>query len=235
MGDKDLEYSDTVKYLGILLDRKLTFGAHIRDTAKKATRLLHCYKTSVGQLWGPSLFLMRWILKVTYKVIVWANKATHFKKQLDRVHRLVLLAMAHVHRSTPTTGVDAILDVMPLDLFVQSVAVQAVCRVQGKNQSRWNGIGCDCLGGHLFWSNQLLKQVDLGGGCTNTEKRAIEGLFHDRWKVRWKHLTTCGQTKYWMDIPSSIGIATAWTIQPSVLFFRPRPSQVIATLTITIT
>ncbi len=50
MANRDLIYSDTVKYLGILLDSKLTFGPHIREKVKKATRLLYCFKTSVGQL-----------------------------------------------------------------------------------------------------------------------------------------------------------------------------------------
>ncbi len=56
MGIHDLDYSDTVRYLGILLDGKLTFGPHIREKAKKAIRLLYQFRTSIGQLWGPSPF-----------------------------------------------------------------------------------------------------------------------------------------------------------------------------------
>ncbi len=42
----------------------------------------------MGQLWGPSPFLTRWVLtgivrpKVTCSAIVWANKATNYKKGL---------------------------------------------------------------------------------------------------------------------------------------------------------
>ena len=35
MANKDLIYSDTVKYLDVLLDSKLTFGPHIREKVKK--------------------------------------------------------------------------------------------------------------------------------------------------------------------------------------------------------
>ncbi len=90
-------------------------------------------------------------IMVTYGAIVWANKATNYKKHLDRVQRLGLLTMAHVHRSTPTAGLEAILDVMPLDLYAQSAAVQVVLRVQGRNQSGWDGISCSHLRGLLFW------------------------------------------------------------------------------------
>ncbi len=49
MANKDLTYSDTVKYLGVLLDNKLIFDPHIREKMKKATRLLYHLKNSVGQ------------------------------------------------------------------------------------------------------------------------------------------------------------------------------------------
>ncbi len=164
MANRDLSYSCTVTYLGILLDSKLTFGPHIREKVKKATRLLYCFKTSVGQLWGPSLYLTRGVLtgivlsKITYGAMVWVGKAANHKKHLDKVQRLGLLAMAHVQRSTPTAGLEAILGVMPLDLHTQCVVARAVYRIRGWNQDRWDGIGCGCLRGHLFWSNQLLKQ-----------------------------------------------------------------------------
>ena len=197
-----------------MLDSKLTFGPHIREKAKKATRLLYHFKTSVGQLWGPNPYLRRWVLtgiilpKITYGAMVWMNKAANYKRYLDRVQRLGLLAMAHICHSTPTAGLEAILGVMPLNLHTQCVAVWAACRVWGQNQDRWDGIGHGHLRSHLFWSNQLLEQVDLND-CANFNKRAIPDLFHNRWRERWKHLTTCHQTKYWIDDPSSIGNATA--------------------------
>ncbi len=90
----------------------------------------------MGQSCSPSLFLTRWVLdgivcpKVTYGAIVWTNKATNYEKHLDGVQRLGLLAMTHIHCSTLTAGLEAILDVMPLDLVAQCVAVHAVLRIQ---------------------------------------------------------------------------------------------------------
>ena len=56
-----LEYSDTVKYLGVTLDTKLTFKQHIKNKCKQAIRLLHNLKNAIGKLWGPSLTSMKWI------------------------------------------------------------------------------------------------------------------------------------------------------------------------------
>ncbi len=58
MENRDLAYSDTVKYCGIMLDSKLPFGPHIRHKAIKAVRLLYHFKASVGQMWSPNQFLM---------------------------------------------------------------------------------------------------------------------------------------------------------------------------------
>ena len=57
-GNSVLKYSKSVKYLGIILDSKLSFGPHIRDKAKKVTRLLYRIRSSVGQLWGPNPYLV---------------------------------------------------------------------------------------------------------------------------------------------------------------------------------
>ncbi len=116
--------------------------------------------------------------------------------------------MTHVRRSTPTAGLEVILGVMPLDLHTQCVAAGAAYRIRGWNRDRWDGIGHSRLRGHLFWSNQLLKRVDMGD-CVNSNKRAIQDLFHERWREHWKHLTTCRQAKYWIDDPGGIGDAMA--------------------------
>ncbi len=45
--------------------------------------------------------------------------------------------------------------------------------------------------------------MELTGDCT--DKREIKDLFHDRWKMRWTHLLTSCQTKFWLEDPSSLG------------------------------
>ncbi len=125
-----------------------------------------------------------------------------------------MLAMTHVCHSTPTAGPEAALDVMSLDLYVQCKAVQAVLRVRSRNQSSWDGIGCGHLRGHLFWGDNILKGVEIMGVCT--DKREIKDLFYDRWKVRWTCLSTCCQTKFWLEDPGSLGNALAHLDHPTL-------------------
>ncbi len=56
--------------------------------------------------------------------------------------------MEHVHHSTPTAGLEAILGDMPLDLHTQCVVAWVAYRVWGQNQNRWDGmaLGTAALG-----------------------------------------------------------------------------------------
>ncbi len=79
--------------------------------------------------------------------------------------------MAHVHRLTPTVGLEAILDMMLLDMFAQCAAVQAVLRIRGRNQSSWDSIGSGHLRGHLLWGDKILMGVNLRETTQTKEKQ----------------------------------------------------------------
>ena len=49
-----IEYSNSVKYLGVRLDSKLTFKAHLEEISKKALRLLMAAKSVMNKLRGLS-------------------------------------------------------------------------------------------------------------------------------------------------------------------------------------
>ncbi len=106
------------------------------------------------------------------------------------------------------------LDVMPLDLYAQCTAVQAVLRVWSRNQSSWNDIGHGHLRGHLFGGDKILKGVEIKGD--RMDKREIKDLFYDRWKVRWTRLSTCHQTKFCLEDPGSLGDALAHLDHPTL-------------------
>ncbi len=182
MNNKPLEYSNQVKYLGIILNivdhssdlSKLTFGPHIKEKSKKAIKLLYSSKNSVRQLWGPVPSVMKWIYtgivrpKVSYGAIVWASCSTYYKRQLDHVQRLGIVGMAHIRCTTP---IEAVLDIMPLNLHEQCMAVQAALQVHGRNRVKWDGIGEGCLRGHVFWGERHLERA----GLKNTQLDLCQG------------------------------------------------------------
>ncbi len=130
------------------------------------------------------------------------------------VQRLGLLAMIHVCHSIPTAGLEAALDMILLNLYAQCVAVQAVLRVQSRNQSSWDGVSCGHLRGHLLWGDKILKGVEIKGD--QTDKGEIKELLYGRWKMRWTHLSTWCQTKFWLEEPGSLGDALACLDLPTL-------------------
>ena len=62
--------------------------------------------------------------------------------------------------STPTLGLEIILDLPPLDLLVKEEARREAARISGRNPVRWDGIGRSNKRGHLFRSHKDWGQLD---------------------------------------------------------------------------
>ena len=152
VGTTAISLSDQVKYLGLLLDRRLTWSSHIKWKIKQAKGLLLKLANSMGKVWGLSPKWMRWAYTgivrpaLTYGAVVWANgclvnykqpdgtPATRMKKtlqrQFERVNRLALLQLGHFRRSTPTGGLEVVSYVMPLDIYIMETALLAFLRTR---------------------------------------------------------------------------------------------------------
>jgi ribonuclease HI len=136
IGEQQLDYDDTVRYLGINLDSKLSMRPHAERVIKSAKAKLLMVKNAMGKLWGIPPHLMRWgftgIVRpaLAYGALVWAKvtKQEGIKTSLQRINRLALLAMGKLRHSTPTAGLEIICDIMPLDLFIKAEASSAYIR-----------------------------------------------------------------------------------------------------------
>ena len=143
MGDTNLNYTNTVKYLGLIIDHKLNWGAHIRDKCLKAKRLLNMAKQAVGREWGLSPDKLMWILKavirpqISYGSVVWAHRIrTTLRRKLDSVQRQILIRLSHSMRSTPTAGIEAVVGLPPLYLHCQEMALNTAFRLHTKQKWR---------------------------------------------------------------------------------------------------
>ena len=82
VNSKEIEYSHEASYLGVQLDRKLNFRAHIDLKIKKSRQHIMRLRSSMGKLWGPNPYLTRWAYlcavrqALTLGHFVWAWKAT---------------------------------------------------------------------------------------------------------------------------------------------------------------
>ena len=118
---------------------------------------MNMLRNAVGKLWGPSQKVIKWMYEtmivpiVTYGAVVWAHRAHFYRKYLNRVQRVAMLAMGAFARSTPTMGLELLYDFMPLDIRATVAATKAANRIQGRNIVRWDSVGHGVRRGHLYY------------------------------------------------------------------------------------
>lgn len=125
------------KYLGVTFDEKLNWGKHIEYIKGKGLRTLAASKKMVTSRWGLTPKAMLWTYKqivlprVSYGSIVWwhvMNKDKH-KNTLGKIQRMALMMTTGAVRSTPTKALEALLDVLPIDIHIEMTAAKGCGRL----------------------------------------------------------------------------------------------------------
>jgi ribonuclease HI len=127
---KNLTPGTEVKYLGVILDKRLTFNKHLDKVIQKAKSALFTCKKLAGKNWGVKPKIAHWIYTaiirpiVTYASIVWWERTTikYIITKLNSLQRLACLMITGASRSTPTASLEVLLDLPPLHLFVKHEA-----------------------------------------------------------------------------------------------------------------
>jgi len=138
MNGHDLPYVKTVKYLGVILDSKLSWQPHFDTKLKAAKGHLLQIRSAMGKLWGTRPYLYRWYFTgiilpaLLYGAIVWAKICQRKGNQikLERLNRMAMMGLGHFRKGTPTKGLELITFMPPLPLVVKKEATLAVLRTQ---------------------------------------------------------------------------------------------------------
>jgi len=134
---KTLKCSMLVKYLGVILDSRLTWKEQMDVKVKKAQNLMWACRRACGATWGLKPRVVHWLYvaiirpSVSFTSFVWwpGCQTASAKRKLSRVQRLACLGITGAMCTTPTNAVDALICLPPLDLVVQSEARSAVHRL----------------------------------------------------------------------------------------------------------
>ena len=179
MGGVDLEYSKETKYLGVVLDSRLTWKPHVRTKFDNAKKLLYKVTQAVRGNWGPAPQLSRWAMTgvvlpaLTYAACCWAHviRCKWMNKRLDRIDRLGLLAIAQCAPSSPTQALRVIYGVPPTRLVINKLALDTLLRYRERMTMDWDGLsrGCNAQKSHLrfLWDR---------AGCWDIDDRNVDDV-----------------------------------------------------------
>jgi len=149
----ELPFQEKVKYLGLILDRKLSWKDNLICRVDKASTALYTCKQMVGKKWGLTPKTTYWIYTaivrpiLTYGCFVWWNCLSKVSNQniLNKVQRSACILITGAMKTTPSNALNAILNIMPLDLYTSYVASVWTHRL--KDTISWPNqkIGHTCL------------------------------------------------------------------------------------------
>lgn len=131
-----LEHSTEVKFLGIYFDNHLNWGRHLTFCLQKAKRVFWCCRGSIGKTWGLTPKAVYWIYSmiicpiVTYGSIAWWSRTrlATVKTHLNKLQRMVCVALTGCIRTTPTATLELLLGLLPLDLRIEAEALTCMKR-----------------------------------------------------------------------------------------------------------
>ena len=176
-------HSNSVVYLGVTLDKELKWHIHINNKIKKAKALLMKMANLTYSYWGPRPKLMRWsytgIVRpvVSYAAMTWAHQ-TETESMIERLrnlNRTAINTMVKIPRSTPTQGLEIILDILPLHLHIQKVGLAAYIRTFPAPPLQWEGIMTNLTNSisHLKYWELRSRDADLQVGQIDSDSCKI--------------------------------------------------------------
>ena len=101
--------------------------------------------SALNKIWGPSPKLTKWITtaitrtRLAYAAIAWGHSITQ-KYKLERLKKINALAskmMTPIRKKTPLIALEVINDLMPLELYIQEIALNTYCRLKMSDRAKW--------------------------------------------------------------------------------------------------
>lgn len=131
-----------VKYLGLLLDNKLTFWEQLRYAADKAERATGHLSRLMANIGGPSEAKRRLLMSVVHSILlygseVWADalKTEKYRRRLAAVQRRGALRIASSYRTVSEPAILVVAAVPPIDLLAQERKFVYTARKQHQGEA----------------------------------------------------------------------------------------------------
>ena len=130
VGGEKIKYNRNPKSLGLILDPKLTWSAHIDRLVEQCTKRLNLMRIIASQNWGADLSSLRAFYlafirsKIGYAVEIWSSCSNTQLQKVCRIQNAALRLITGALKSTPIAAMEIEADIPPLDLFIESIIIR---------------------------------------------------------------------------------------------------------------
>ena len=145
---QNIEWVDSMKYLGVTLDKNLNWRPHMNNVITRAKKSLFAARAMLGKSWGLTPKNMMWVFnqiilpRITYGAIVWWRiiEVNKYRDQLISIQRLACLMISGATKTTPTYALFNLLGVTPIDIKIKIVAIKTCLRLKATDYWKSNQI-----------------------------------------------------------------------------------------------
>ena len=138
---KPIEFTDQVRYLGVILDKKLNWKYHADFVSSKANQTLSAAKRALGKNWGLSATTVKWIYnsvvvpKLTYCCHVWGQGLTEAtSRKLLGSQTLACRSIIHCPRHTSLKSMTLTSGLIPVTYKIKERGLGIALRLKAHNQ-----------------------------------------------------------------------------------------------------
>lgn len=139
VGGHQVSLARSLRYLGVTLDRNLTFSSHVGDAAERASAAALAVSRLMPNVGGPSYAKRRILMSVAmsrllYASPAWAERALTSERNrhcLIRAQRLAALRLTRAYRTVSADAALVLAGVIPVDLMAEETVRRRDVRISG--------------------------------------------------------------------------------------------------------
>lgn len=150
---RTISFSSEVKYLGVIIDQRLTWNKQIDATIQKAKIAMGICGRLAGKRWGLNPKLITWLYTavvrpiITYARVLWCRKANQstVRAHLATVQRMASILATGAMSTSPGAALEAMLNITLLHLHVKKVAMLTMHKMYVQGRMQWTSLSLRSL------------------------------------------------------------------------------------------
>ena len=160
---KRLEMVTQVKHLGVILDNKLDWGAHLNHQTKRSCMILGQCRKAIGKNWGLGPKQCLWLYTMVARPVFLYCSLLFWKKlrqqtaqrKINHLQRLACLSVTGAMKSTPTAALELLVGLSPLHLKAEACARATAFRLVATKE--WRSLSQD--GHSSIWRDMVASEA----------------------------------------------------------------------------